>query len=268
MFVKQNIIQRKLRTLFIKLFNYIENNGNIHFDRNGEKMFTDNLFNIYSKANKGLTVFDVGANIGSYVQMVYNKAIATGVDVDIHAFEPTNACYNVLVSKFEDNKNIKICRKAVSNKVGTQDIFYDKEKSGLASLHKRNTSFLPIDINQSERVETTRLDNYVEENNIAHIHLLKIDIEGHELAAFEGAGKYLNAGFIDFIQFEYGGANLDSHTTLADFYQLLLPHGFKIAKIMRNGLQIRDYNAVMDNFIYANYVAVSSEIARQHNLTI
>lgn len=51
-------------------------------------------------------------------------------------------------------------------------------------------------------------------------------------------GAYLNSNFIDYIQFEYGGADLDSH----------------------KGLKVRDYKPYMGNFQYSNYVAISNRI--------
>ncbi len=36
-------------------------------------------------------------------------------------------------------------------------------------------------------------------------HFLKLDIEGHELAALQGAQKLLSRGAVDVIQFELGG---------------------------------------------------------------
>ena len=80
------------------------------------------------------------------------------------------------------------------------------------------------------------------------------------MAAFEGLGSYLNGDFIDFVQFEYGGANLDSHTSLMELYALFEKAGFVMTKVMRNGLDIRPYKPWMENFQYANYVAISRKI--------
>ena len=106
-----------------------------------------------------------------------------------------------------------------------------------------------------------RLDDYIRKKGIEHIHFMKVDIEGHELAAFEGLGTYLRNDFIDFIQFEYGGANLDSHATLRDLYNQLSAHGFVMAKVMRRGLEVRIYKPFMENYQYANYVAFSKALA-------
>ena len=115
-------------------------------------------------------------------------------------------------------------------------------------------------MNQSEIVETTPLDIYIKENSIEHINFLKIDIEGHEMAALLGIGGYFSGDFIDFIQFEYGGSHLDSHTSLMELYILFEKSGFKMSKIMPKDLDIRPYSPWMDNFQYANYVAISANI--------
>ena len=74
--------------------------------------------------------------------------------------------------------------------------------------------------------------------------------------------KYMDSDFIDYIQFEYGGANLDSHTSLMEIYKFLNDRNFEIAKIMRDGLEIRKYQPYMDNFNYSNYVAISRNLTK------
>lgn len=65
---------------------------------------------------------------------------------------------------------------------------------------------------------------------------------------------------INFIQFEYGGANLDSHNSLMEIYEFLTDRGFKIAKIVPTGLAMREYKPFMENFQYSNYVAISKRV--------
>ena len=258
MFTKKSFIERKLRGLAFRIFNKIENNGNANFEQNGEKVFTDNLFNSFK--NGGGVVFDIGANVGDYAQMIVDKSAQSNVSVKIHLFEPTKSCFAIISSKFQNKENITLNNFGVSNSDDVATIFYDKEESGLASLYQRNLDSYDIELNQSEEIKLRRIDSYIEEKNISHIDFIKIDIEGHELKAFEGFGKYLNSNFIDYIQFEYGGANLDSHSSLMEIYKLLSNSGFKIAKVMPNGLELREYSPFMDNFNYSNYVAISNKM--------
>lgn len=259
MFKKLSLVERKLRGLSLRIFNYIENNGNPNFDKNGEKVFIENLITSFKNGGKKKkTVFDIGANIGEYSEMIKDKS--KRIDIDLHLFEPTKSCFTTISEKFKNDDNINLNNFGASNENGQATIYYDREQSGLASLYQRNLNAYNLELNQSETIELKKLAEYIEEKKINHIDFIKIDIEGHELKAFEGFEKYLDSSFIDYIQFEYGGANLDSHTSLIDFYKLLESKNFKIAKIMPKGLEIRSYSPFMDNFNYANYVAISNKV--------
>ena len=60
---------------------------------------------------------------------------------------------------------------------------------------------------------------------------------------------------IDFIQFEFGGANVDSRTYFRDFFHLLKPD-FRLYRIVRNGLQpIDHYYEGLEQFNTINYLA-------------
>lgn len=261
MFINESPIKRKVRKASLYLFNKVENNGNSDFNTNGEKRFIDHLFETFTNTpDQQKILFDIGANVGNYTEMMLQKAKHAGIHAKFHLFEPTQRCFDVLSDKFGNNDDVVLNPFGVSDRAGTVTIYYDKEKSGFASLYKRNLDSYRIDMNRSEEIILKRLDTYIQEKNIEHIHFVKMDIEGHELKAMEGFGNYLNSNFIDYIQFEYGGANLDSHTSLMEIYRLLEERGFSIAKIMRKGLVIRKYQPWMDNFNYANYVAVSGRM--------
>ena len=66
---------------------------------------------------------------------------------------------------------------------------YDSAGSGLASLTKRKLDHFNIDFSKEEKVDIDTIDNYCAENSIDHIHLLKIDIEGHELDVLSGSKR-------------------------------------------------------------------------------
>ena len=68
----------------------------------------------------------------------------------------------------------------------------------------------------------------------------------------------LAKGDIHWIQFEYSVGWIDSRRFLLDAFTLLLPHGYRIARLYPDGLQwITSYDTYDDNFRYANYVAIS-----------
>ncbi len=259
-FQKENQLLEKIKSVLFTINNRLDNNNNPDIDTNGESKFLDRFLNSF---DKGITVFDVGANIGHYSEIIVNSCAYRSLNYEIHLFEPTKSCFTELTNKFGQNPRLVLNNFGVSDSEGSTTIFYDTEKSGFASLYQRNLKHENISMDQQEEIVIKRLDAYIEENKITKIDLLKIDIEGHELFAFKGLGKYLNSDFISAIQFEYGGANLDSHTSLKDLYTLLQPAGFDIYKIMKKGLEKREYTGRIENFQYANYVALSKGFVRK-----
>ena len=97
-------------------------------------------------------------------------------------------------------------------------------------------------MDKKEEISLDTIDNYCEEQGIKKIHFLKLDIEGHELSALHGAKKMIANGNIYFIQFEFGGCNIDSATHFQDFYYFLKGK-YRIHRILKDGLkEIRHYS--------------------------
>jgi FkbM family methyltransferase len=261
---RPSLLKKFVRSRILQAFAHLENNGNAEFSANGEEQFVNGLFEYLEKIDREkIVLFDIGANIGAYTQMLLDKTKNSAFTFEIHAFEPTKACFEVLEKKFSGVAQVILNRKAVSNAKGAAEIYYDKSKSGLASMYQRNLGAYKLRLDRTERIETVRLDEYLAENDVRHIHFMKIDVEGHEIAVLEGLGSYLSGDFIDVVQFEYGGANLDSHTSLLDLYVVFENANFVVAKIMRKVLEIRAYEPWMDNFSYANYVAISRRVVNR-----
>ena len=253
-FKHPTILVRKLRSVLFTLFNRMENNNNADFHTNGEERF---LYDMFSSLQGEVVLFDIGANIGAYSEILVEQCKQRSLKYSLHIFEPTRSCFEALKNKFAADPAIILNNAGVSKAKGKSTIFYDAEQSGFASLYQRDLAADKIALNKSETISLIRLDEYITQNKISAIDFMKIDIEGHELFAFEGLGKYLNADFVKAIQFEYGGANLDSHTTLKSLYAMLEKSGFVVGKIMQHGIEIRPYTLSMENYQYANYVAFS-----------
>jgi FkbM family methyltransferase len=260
MYMKMTFFKRKVRGLAYRILSYIENNGNCDFDVNGERKFVKNLFDKFNESKQKRVIFDVGANTGDYAQILETNSVKFKVDVELHLFEPVKSSFIELSKKLNDKKHAFLNNCGASNTDDVAKIYYNKEGSSLASLYQRNLKNYDLQLDKSEEIKLIRLDRYIQDCDIKHIDFVKIDIEGHELKAFEGFGKYMHSDFIDYIQFEYGGANLDSRTSLMEIYSFFANNGFKIAKVMPNGLELREYSPFMDGFNYANYVAISKRL--------
>jgi len=112
---------------------------------------------------------------------------------------------------------------------------------------------------QEEKVEMKTIDCFCEENNIKRIDFLKLDVEGNELKVLEGAKGIIKSGNVDFIQFEFGGCNIDSRTYFQDFYYLLYKD-YDLYRILKDGLfHIDKYKEIYECFITTNFFAVRKE---------
>ncbi|MDW8303184.1 MAG: FkbM family methyltransferase [Bacteroidia bacterium] len=232
------------------------------FYQNGEINFIDSMFKLYAKnmPSQVLEILDIGANMGQYSSTLIEVAKKYGTPLKVHLFEPLPEAFAHLQAQLGTKENVSFNNFAISESEGTATIFYDQETSPLASLHRRKVDQYNISLDQSQEIRLQRIDHYIQEKLIKHIHFCKIDVEGHELSVLRSFGDYLNDKFIDFIQFEYGETYFDAHVRLLEVYQLLESRNFKIAKVTPDGLILKPYYRYMENFVYANYVAISSQI--------
>ncbi len=190
-----------------RLYAWAENLNDARQNKNGETFFLSNLPTLIRGDVKTFTFFDVGANIGEYSKHLVSIFPA----LEGHLFEPLPECIECLKLSFAENNSIYINECAVSDSEGVLNLWFDTSRSSHASFFNRE-SFK--NKGRSIAVKTITLESYIAEKSIAHINLLKVDVEGYEFHVLKGLGKYLTPDFIDFIQFEYGGCGVDSMTTL------------------------------------------------------
>jgi FkbM family methyltransferase len=246
--------QKEHQQLFEKLFELSLLGMNIGTGGNpetsGEIMVLKYLRDYY-KTQESLIIFDVGANVGEYSKLLddffCNKAM-------IYAFEPSQKAYQELI-KNNTKKNF------IPNNFGFSDcnqkrlLYSNYEGSCLASLYQRQLKHFDIDFVHHEEIETKTIDAYCATNNIQQIHFLKLDVEGHELNVLKGAEHMLTMGLIDFIQFEFGGCNIDSKTFYQDFYYIL-SDDYKIYRILKDGLiPLPTYREIYEIFTTTNFLA-------------
>jgi FkbM family methyltransferase len=225
--------------------------GGVDPTNSGEKSVI-NLINEHFKRIKFLTIFDVGANVGQYT-LLLKKTF--GNKVIIHSFEPSRKTFDKLKINVKNKTRIHIHNFGLGISNTNTILYSDSDESGLASIFKRRLDHFKIEMNQNEEIKIKTLDSFCTDKNIEHIHFLKLDVEGSELKVFKGASKMLNSGGINFIQFEFGGCNIDSKTYFQDFYYLLKDN-YKIFRIVKDGLfQINTYKEMYEVFLTTNYFA-------------
>ena len=208
-----------------------------------------------SQLPKNATIFDVGANRGQYASILADAFPSA----TIYLFEPSPTTFKILLDNMREAENIRAHNLGVSDSDGQMTLFSDKCGSGMASLHQRRLDHFGISMDRRETVNVTSLDSFCRGNGVSTIDLLKLDVEGHELAVLRGAQGLLDANTIGAIQFEFGGCNIDSRTFFQDFFYLLSGR-FRLYRVLPRGLvRVDRYRETDEVFVTTNYLALSSD---------
>ncbi len=138
--------------------------------------------------NNSNIIFDVGANTGIYSIV----AASLRPTSKIFSFEPVERIYekfqsNILINNF---LNIQAEKFALSDKNGVS-ILYDFLGDIPLNATLNNKWHSESDARVEKKIKTKRLDDFIDENQIKNIDLMKIDVELHEPEVLKGMGKYL-----------------------------------------------------------------------------
>jgi FkbM family methyltransferase len=258
--LKKRFGQRQYQSLFEDFYSIslqgMNIGGGAETESSGEKNALFYIKDKFKKSDK-LVIFDVGANVGKYT-ILLNEVFRE--NSNILSFEPSKKTFNKLVINTNHIKNTNLFNFGFGNANKFLTLYYNQEESGLASVYERRLDHFNIKMDLKEEIEIKTIDSFCEENNITQINFLKLDVEGHELSVLNGAVKMLKKHKIDFIQFEFGGCNIDSRTYFQDFYYLL-SKDFYIYRIVVDGLHIIDnYKEMFEAFTTTNYLAERKEI--------
>jgi FkbM family methyltransferase len=202
-------------------------------------------------SNPQLLMIDIGGNIGDYTCNLRKNF----KQAEIHVFEPSSVNVDKLSNRFQYDPLVIINPVGVSNSEGSFLLYSNEPGSGIASLSKRRMDHFNVDLSFSEQVQTIRFENYwINQLSRRRINLVKLDIEGHELDALTGFGSAIEA--IELIQFEFGGCNLDTHTTFQDFYYFFQDHNYEIFRITPFGSEkISKYREIDEFYSTTNFIA-------------
>jgi len=152
------------------------------------QLFIENIDERVSdfKANKGDVIFDIGSNIGLFA---LKQAWRIGAKGKIWAFEPNAFVFRRLIKNLRENNitNTVTIQKAVTSKTGKIKFVVNANITPKGKpLHVREIS---KNKNIIMEVESVTLDDFVLENNIRKINLMKIDVEGEEYEVLKGASQ-------------------------------------------------------------------------------
>lgn len=232
---------RKLAGLCRRYVRWFEN---LNYDplTNGERFVVETLGRF-----KPAVIVDGGANVGDWSVM----AAAACPTARIHAFEISPPTFAALVEHTAALPAVTPVPKGLSDTPGTIEIRHYDGLSVLTTAtaypHPAPYTVMPA--------EVTSIDAYVAAEGLAHIDLLKIDVEGMEEKVLRGCADLLARGAVDLIQFEYGMVNIMFHSLLYDFHNLLEGHGFAVGKIFPDHVRFKPYDFPDEDFLGPNYLA-------------
>ena len=138
-----------------------------------------NLIKKYVKP--GMTVFDLGANIGWFT-MILSKIV--GDTGHVYSFEPDPDYFLTLKENIKLNhlENVSIFEMGVSNYSGITNFSLNEEFGTLVIDDKQKEN--------SVKISTTTMDEFCLKNHIK-IDFMKMDVEGSEPLVFEGMEECL-----------------------------------------------------------------------------
>lgn len=205
----------------------------------------------------GDSVLDVGANVGG---ITYLLARLVGLRGTVDAFEP----HPVVHQRLQRNRSVNLGDSAghvflhevaVGSGAGRVTLMEDPRAAsdGQASLHLKSENSI------AHVVQMVRLDQAVGHKKYS---LMKLDVEGHELAVLEGAGRLLDDKLIENILFE------DHEGPASKVFDFLKQKGYSIYSFgwELNGIRIVpvEKGNLNKGFEAPNYWAASSKLKENY----
>jgi FkbM family methyltransferase len=147
----------------------------------------------------GMTFFDVGANVGLY-SLVAARKVAHG---KVFSFEPCQWTYHRLLRNVELNglQNVSAVRAALGEFSGQAILQLNAPgKDGLNTLGRPRHP--DSEITGQETVPISTLDEFLAQENVSRVDVMKVDVEGAELSLFHGAKNLLGQDSSPLILYE------------------------------------------------------------------
>jgi FkbM family methyltransferase len=145
-------------------------------------------------------VVDAGCNRGDTLSS-YRSSFP---EAELTGFEPTPELSEGLRRRFEGDSSTSIEQLALGSKQGTQELYlYDD--SAVNSLHElTDSTFTEGELTCLGKiwVDVVTLDEYCRKHGVQELDIVKMDLQGGELAALEGMSELLETGRVRLLMLE------------------------------------------------------------------
>jgi len=225
--IRKNAINKMIGWLGVEL----HGKGYLQSLAKGE--FKKDCFQVQQElvGKKDPVIFDIGANTGD----ITAKYLEFFPGSNIYAFEPFPGSFQHLQSRYANSKNVRCIKKAVASSNGFKEFYVNKNVDTNSLLRSERTG-LTSDEQVSNvttiSVESIVLDEFCRAENIRHIDILKMDIQGGEYGALKGMDNILSKSAVDCIYSEvYFVEQYEAQPLFHDISKLLWQHGFLLQDI-------------------------------------
>lgn len=187
---------------------------------------------INSLLTGGGTYIDIGANIGLIL-----VPIAKNKNIECYGFEPEPENFELLIKNIIDNEvgvNVKLFNVALYNKDCSLEMEISKDNYGDHRI-KRTIEDIPYLYSENIRgtvpVTALMLDSVFQEEKLKRPVVVKMDVQGAEVAVLQGASIFLSK--IDYLIAEYWPYGLERlNNTTEEFIEF--SRSFPYGKVIKN----------------------------------
>ena len=221
-------------------------------------------FNVYERAETrffqsvlrpGMTVVDIGANIGLYTALAVRGVGSAGRIVAVEADRESFTYLRQTVAA-NNAPNVTCVPKAAADHCGVMKLFVSKDNRGDNRLYENELC------SDSYEVEVVTVDALLGELGISSVDVVKIDVQGYEGRVLEGMRQTLDRSPKVTILMEFWPHGLRCSGTQPDeLLRSLEKMGFQMCEVRSNGAlaHVRDPEALIGRYPgrkYTNIVAV------------
>ncbi len=183
----------------------------------------------------GMTVFDVGANVGQVTLLFSHFVHEQG---HVHTFEPSSETFKRLqiLCDLAQCSNVTLNHLALADQPGMLTLnLYNAEHSIWNTLAKRPLHDYGIDVDpvSTELVAATTVDSYCEQHAIPQIDLLKIDVEGAEFQVLQGTRRMFTEKRVRCAIFECGQTTSDMGNTPEAIQLYVESVGYRLHNVVK-----------------------------------
>ena len=147
------------------------------------EIFSDKDYEL-AKRKKDMIVLDVGANVGMFSLFIKDYA------KKIYALEPSRRCFECLKINTKDWNNIEIFNIGLANR---------KDKAMLFGKGDQTPQTMMLEGENKEVIDITTIEDFMNEQKIDHVDVMKIDTEGAEYIILADQTFRNMASKIDFV---------------------------------------------------------------------